>query len=132
PRLERTPFDVIAKLRHPARQINKCGLHHILGRGVIESRLPRYAVDEPPVSVEKLAPAILVLPVPQAGQKALARREERIGAGFCQHDISSTCISPSIPHSFQQNYEYLTRRAVVAQTSESAVSQVSKPAGRPT
>src|SRR6185503_14795561 len=51
----------------------------ILRFGICQSGLDGQAVDQPPMGVEKVPPTLVVVPVFQPAEQALARREKRVG-----------------------------------------------------
>src|SRR6185503_15638883 len=76
---------VVSELRHAASQIDEGVLHHILRRSVVETGIARHVVNQTPIGVEELSPALLILAVAQARQKALPRLQKHIARPFGGH-----------------------------------------------
>jgi len=93
PRFERTAFRIVLEVGHPAGEVNECVLHHVLRLGISEAGFARDVVNEPPVSVEEIAPARLILPITQAPEQTLARGQKCVAAGFGCHVGVPTKVS---------------------------------------
>jgi hypothetical protein len=70
-RSERTDLGIINETLDPLRHGDHRLLDHVLGLGIGQAGLPRHAIDQVPIGVEKLAPTGLVGTVPQPVEQAL-------------------------------------------------------------
>jgi hypothetical protein len=56
-----------------AQGSEKMAGYRILGSGVVENSLARHPVNQPPIHIEELAPAIVILPIKQARDRRFWR-----------------------------------------------------------
>src|SRR5437867_2761074 len=80
PALERAGGRIRIELRHLLRHGDDRLLNYFLRFGVAEAGLERDAVDELPVGIEEVLPALLIVAVLQPPDQAPARLQRRLGS----------------------------------------------------
>src|SRR5678815_4806215 len=76
PALERAPAWIVAEFRHGPGQRDDRLLHDFLRLLLSQPAFAGHLVKQLPVEIKKLPPTLVIIPVAQSAEQALARREE--------------------------------------------------------